>query len=144
MKNYLLLLLTSLLVFPVNAQDSRDLNDDCTLTVYVKNIGSEKGNISIGLYNNSESWLSQTYKGETGEINDGQTTVVFTGIPKGQYAISLFHDENENSRLDAGIFGIPKEPYACSNGAKGRFGPPKWKDAVFTIQSKSAQQIIKL
>ena len=35
--------------------------------------------------------------------------------------------------MDTNFLGIPKEPIACSNNAKGSFGPPKFKDAKFAI-----------
>jgi uncharacterized protein (DUF2141 family) len=115
-----------------------------TLTVHIQNIKSSKGTISVGVYDSSGNWLDKTCMGKTGEIIDGRATVVFEKIKNGNYGISLYHDENDNGKLDSGIFGIPTEPYACSNGAKGRFGPPKWKDAVFVIENDDAEHIIKL
>ena len=37
--------------------------------------------------------------------------------------------------MDTKIFGIPKEPYGFSNDATGFMGPPKFKDAKFTIEA---------
>ena len=33
----------------------------------------------------------------------------------GTYAIALIHDENDNQRLDTGLFGIPKEGFCFSS-----------------------------
>ena len=45
------------------------------------------------------------------------------------------------------LLGIPKEPFGFSNDAKGKFGPPKWQDAVFIfneIKSRNNFKIKKL
>ena len=55
----------------------------------------------------------------------------FQGIPPGTYAVSVFHDENSNGKLDTNFMGIPREGVGASNNAKGRFGPPKFSAAAF-------------
>ncbi|MEM9649556.1 MAG: DUF2141 domain-containing protein, partial [Bacteroidota bacterium] len=62
----------------------------------------------------------------------------------GDYAISVYHDENNNGKLDKYLGFYPKEVYGCSNQARGNYGPPKWKDAKFTINQNTNKQIIKL
>lgn len=144
MKHLLFLLSTCLLSsYGSFAQEQSEATTN-KLTVHIQNIKSSEGKISVGIYNSSDTWLDRTYTGKTGEIIDGKATVVFDEIENGEYGISLYHDENDNGKLDTGMFGIPKEPYACSNGAKGRFGPPKWKDAVFVIENTDSEHIIKL
>lgn len=32
----------------------------------------------------------------------------------GEYSFAIYHDINENEKLDSNIFGIPKEPYGFS------------------------------
>lgn len=128
----------------LNAQDAQVESSGNSLTVYVQNIKSAEGKISVGVYNSSGTWLDKTCMGKVGEIEDGRAIIVFENVKNGEYAISLYHDKNDNDILDSGIFGIPKEPYACSNGAKGRFGPPKWKDAVFVVNDKDLEHIIRL
>ena len=55
-------------------------------------------------------------------------------MPLGSYAISTYHDENDNDKLDKNIVGIPKEAYGFSNDATGFMGPPKWEDAKFDLK----------
>ncbi|GAA4716960.1 DUF2141 domain-containing protein [Sphingomonas lutea] len=52
----------------------------------------------------------------------------FTGVAPGRYAVTLFHDENTNHRLDTAV-GIPREGFGFSRNPKIRFGAPKF-DAV--------------
>lgn len=114
------------------------------LTVVMTGFESEKGQVMIGLYDSSSGWLKRTYKGELSQITNKEATVVFSDIPAGTYAVSIIHDENGNGKLDTGYFGIPSEPYASSMGAVGRFGPPKWEDAKFTLDGNEREIKIKL
>jgi uncharacterized protein (DUF2141 family) len=41
--------------------------------------------------------------------------LVITGLIITEYAISAFHDENQNGKLDRGMMGQPKEGLALSN-----------------------------
>ena len=61
----------------------------------------------------------------------GTTTVTVPGVPPGEYAVQAFHDENENDRIDRGLFGVPREGVGFSRDARIVFGPPAWRDAVF-------------
>jgi uncharacterized protein (DUF2141 family) len=65
-------------------------------------------------------------------------------VVPGQYAIRLFHDVNGNGELDTNPFGIPIEPFAFSNNARGRFGPAGWADAVFTVNAGENVQTINV
>jgi uncharacterized protein (DUF2141 family) len=44
-----------------------------------------------------------------------------------------YHDQNGNGEIDMRILGMPKEPVGVSNDARGRFGPPKFDAAKFTL-----------
>jgi uncharacterized protein (DUF2141 family) len=58
---------------------------------------------------------------------DPQTSsaqIVFTNVPEGVYAVSVFHDENMNQRLDKNFMGVPKEGYVASNNPKKRWDRP--------------------
>jgi len=50
-------------------------------------------------------------------------------------AVSAYHDENENSRLDKNSFGIPTERYGFSNNPKRAYGPPKFSEAAIMLNS---------
>lgn len=87
------------------------------LTVRVENLESAKGKVYIGIFNTEESYLSR--KGEVNGlillscVPSVQGTVE---VPVGKYAFLVYQDINSNGKLDANMFGIPKEPYGISNG----------------------------
>ncbi len=114
-----------------------------SLTVVMENFKSDQGKVRIGLYADSNSWLKKPLMGAVTEINNKAAVCTFRNIPAGVYAVSIIHDENSNEKLDIGYFGIPKEPYASSMGAKASFGPPKWEDAKFTMDGSDKEIVIK-
>lgn len=61
--------------------------------------------------------------------------VRFEDIPYGSYAVSVFHDENSSGRLESSLFGIPREGVGTSGNPGFRFGPPRFSDASFVLDS---------
>ena len=56
-------------------------------------------------------------------------------MEKGNYAVSVYHDENNNDILETTrLFGIPIEPYGFSNNPTMTFGP-SFKKSVFKMTS---------
>ena len=65
-------------------------------------------------------------------------------LPPGEYALSVFQDVDDDTKLKSNFIGIPREPAALSNNIRPRFGPPKYKDAVFTIGGEPVEQKLSL
>ena len=73
----------------------------------------------------------------------GSGIFVLPGLSAGTYAFSVIYDEDSDGELKTGFLGIPKEKVAVSNNARPRFGPPRYKDAVFTL-SESTRMSVRL
>ena len=82
---------------------------------------------------------------------------VFEGIPRGIYAVSVFHDENMNGKLDKNHLGAPKEGYGTSNNTQQRMGcsvhlylppecmeSPAFGEAKFSVDESHHSVEIKL
>ena len=107
------------------------------LSVIVSGIKNNTGILTVELYNSKGKFLKTSYKTVSSTIKSNTATVTFIGIPKAEYTVMAYHDENNNGKLDKNFIGIPKEAVACSNNAKGFMGPPKYDDAKFTITADS-------
>jgi uncharacterized protein (DUF2141 family) len=70
--------------------------------------------------------------------------VTLKNLPRGVYAVSVFHDENMNGRLDKNVLGIPKEGYGASNNPRKSMGPPKFAEAKFQLDQPEKVLEIKL
>lgn len=119
-------------------------NSGKDVKVFVKNLKSDQGKVIIALYNKKSDFLSEDFKSEKIKITNRSCEVVFSNIPPGTYAVSLFHDDNDNGKMDTNFLGIPKEDYGCSNNAQGFLGPPKWENAKFEVLHEPVTQTITL
>ncbi len=126
-----ILLLLILLIF--NSIIKLTAQENYSITVEFSGMKSDDGDVYVALYNTEDSFLKKPMTGEIAKVNDKKATITFKNVTPGEYAISAFHDENDNKKMDTKIFGIPKEPIGMSNNAKGFMGPPKYKDAKFTV-----------
>ncbi len=114
------------------------------LQVQITNISSDEGFIRVGLYNIKEQFLRKTYKSKAVKAAKNQVSVIFEDLPEGEYAISLYHDKDNNDKLNTNFLRIPTEPYAASNNARSMFGPPKWENAKFELKEDKKAITIKL
>lgn len=69
--------------------------------------------------------------------------LVFRHVAPGHYAVSLFHDENANARLDKSM-GVPAEGYGFSRDAPVWFGPPRFRAAQFAVGANDLTLAIKV
>jgi uncharacterized protein (DUF2141 family) len=119
------------------------------LRVEVTGLQNAQGNIYIAVYDSDDTWLGdEIVLGQQVAIAEARSEdgLVSTelDLPPGEYALSIFHDSNNNGELDTNFIGIPKEPVALSNNARPKFGPPKYKDAVFTLGDEPLTQRISM
>ena len=107
------------------------------------NINNKDGKIKIGLFNNKNDFLQidKSYKGKSLQIDSASICCQFKNIPNGRYAISVFHDENNNNKLDTNFMGIPKEGYGVSYNGISSFSSPKFEDANFVLDHNITLEI---
>ncbi len=79
----------------------------------------------------------------TRSVPAGQRGIHLDGLPHGNYAAAVIHDENNNAKLDT-LAGIPREGFGFSRNPVIRFGPPRFSAARFTLDSVAETQQIKM
>lgn len=66
-------------------------------------------------------------------ITATKAKVVFKDLPKGKYAVSIFHDENNNHKIDKRLI-MPEEGVGLSNFKTiNFFNLPSFKSASFPL-----------
>ena len=125
------MLTIAILITGISSSNAQE--ETFNLTVNMAGINSDKGSLLVGIYKTEKSFLKKPFKSDIIKIINKKSTVVFKNIPKGTYAVSFVHDENDNKKMDTNFIGIPKEDFGCSNNATGFMGPPKYKDAKFQL-----------
>lgn len=102
--------------------------------IEIERLRSDKGKVLCALYSSADGFPKDNQKAvarATSSISDKKATCEFSGIGPGTYAVSVFHDENSNGKLDTNFLGIPREGVGASNDARGHLGPPKFDAAAF-------------
>ncbi|GAB3976330.1 hypothetical protein GCM10028806_35630 [Spirosoma terrae] len=107
-----------------------------TLSVEIQNVRTQKGAVFIAIFKPDGSFPDgKAFDGKQVAVKGERLEATFSVEP-GDYAIAVFHDANDNGKLDKGIFGIPKEPYGFSNNFRPKMSAPSFKDCQFSVSGK--------
>ena len=114
------------------------------LKLTISNINPVEGDLYIAVYNSEETYMEEelTAFRKIVAVESEPQLIVFEDIPAGEYAISVFQDLNSNAELDTKGIGFPAEPFGFSNDARGRFGPPSFEKAKFTLEGNTEIEIV--
>jgi uncharacterized protein (DUF2141 family) len=115
-------------------------SNSAALTVRVVHARNANGVIRVALFQNADGFpgdATKALRAEPAKIDPRTLTAqaIFTGLPQGNYAVLIFHDENGNGKLDKNIFGIPKEGYGASNNPAKKMRAPTFDEAKFSLHS---------
>jgi uncharacterized protein (DUF2141 family) len=117
------------------------------LTARIAQLRSNDGQVGCMLYSAAKGFPtdpSAAVQKRWCPIRDKTSTCSFDPTPAGTYAVACFHDENNNGKLDRGLFGIPKEGTVVSNHARGLMGPPSFEKARFTWAGVAAELSLRM
>ncbi len=101
--------------------------------ITVKGIEKIQGSVLVAVYNTEETFLKKHIASKKVKVDTKEVTFAFDEVASGNYAITLFQDEDDNGKLNTNFMGIPNEPYGFSNDAKGNFGPPSFEKAKVKV-----------
>jgi uncharacterized protein (DUF2141 family) len=118
---------------PAVAQTTSAAGD---LIIHLTGLPSDQGQAVVLIYRSGDGFPikeTRAWRRESAPVAAHAATLHVTGVPYGTYAFTVYQDMNANRKLDTNFIGIPKEPVGVSKNARGRFGPPRWKDANFEL-----------
>jgi uncharacterized protein (DUF2141 family) len=121
------LLVAFLLAFGVSLTQAQTVS----LTVNVRKLKNNEGMVYLVLQDPTKKAIQQQFV----PINKKEAQALFRNLKPGKYVVRLYHDENNNKKLDTGLFGMPTESWGNSNDVKAHFAPPKFDDMIFSIEN---------
>ncbi|MFK8001724.1 MAG: DUF2141 domain-containing protein [Polyangiales bacterium] len=110
--------------------------DRAQTRILIQGVRNSDGQVACALFSSADGFPSEQDKAIHGKVLSAKAGTIefeFEGVPHGQYAISVLHDENNNGRLDTNILGMPREGYGVSGNAFRRFGPPRYPEALIDL-----------
>lgn len=134
MKSLLLVFALIISLFPAN---------NPKLIIKISNIEKLKGEIKVGVFNTATNFLKEgaAIKNYSIKVDNNTATLIITDLPKGEYAVSMYHDENSDNECNRNFIGIPKEAYGFSNNIKPKMSAPKYKDCKFQFSENKTLDI---
>lgn len=116
-----------------------------TIKVSVADIKSAgKGEVVFMLFNNSDGFpkeRNKAYKYHAVSDFGNSASYTFTGVPYGEYAISVHQDKDADGEMKSNFIGMPKEPVGASNLTK--MGKPNFEKCKIVVDDPSEEINIK-
>ena len=107
--------------------------------VHIHGIRNAQGTIKAVLYGpNPQEFLVKGKKAdkEREPAEEGSMTLCVAARKQGQYAVVVYHDENDNRKFDRNWIGLPTEGFGVSNNPSLFFAPPSFEEAAFEVNGE--------
>jgi uncharacterized protein (DUF2141 family) len=117
------------------------------ITAEITNFDNNKGVLRACLFDNAAAFGGKGSPVQCVEVTITNKTarIVFDRVPAGTYAVSVFHDANNNKEFDTNFLGIPSEGYGASRNSLPFAAAPKFNDNKFTVSNGMVTELkIKL
>jgi uncharacterized protein (DUF2141 family) len=121
------------LASPVRPASAAEAGAD-RIEVSITGLRSGAGQVLCALHSSADAFPGKSelaVQRTRSPITNKAARCTFEHVAAGTYAVSVFHDENGNMKLDKNFLGIPIEGIGVSRDAKGFMGPPRFDNASF-------------
>lgn len=130
-----------MLIFCINAITSENR---ANIEISITNFNNDKGYAVVALFKTEKGFPDNTkdaFMVKRIKVASKKATCIFKNIEYGNYAIAVYHDANNNRKLDNNFFGIPTEGLAVSNNIETSWTAPTFKEAQFSVENSTFLKI---
>ena len=114
------------------------------IKVEVTGFRNDKGRVGCSLWPGPDGFPrddSHIMKHVWAPIKNANGACVFAGVPAGDYAITLFQDEDSSGKFKSNMIGYPLEGYGFSNNVVPMFKAPSFDECKFHYDGTGWKQI---
>jgi uncharacterized protein (DUF2141 family) len=122
----------------VEPNDLGDGQKGVSIAVTVEGIKSDAGTIWVQLSDDPDSFPQAGRRMSVVPARPGSINVTFRNLKPGVYAVFVYHDANDNSKLDTNFMGLPNEGVGYSNKATGI---PNFKASALRVSIDSKMSV---
>jgi uncharacterized protein (DUF2141 family) len=136
-----LVVLLAAIALPVS---SRAQDASKGIKVDVTGLRNGKGRVGCSLWPGPAGFPrndSHIMKHVWAPIKGASSECVFSGVPAGDYAVTLFHDEDNSGKFKSNFIGYPLEGYGFSNNVNPQFKAPGFDECKFHYDGNGWKQI---
>jgi|GEM_PF-122591 len=109
------------------------------LQIAIQSIPTTEGHLAYAIFSSPDGFPEDYQKAvKTGVIlipAKREVNLEFKELPCGSYSLAVYHDRNDNQKLDKNFLGIPTESIGFSRNPIVRFGPPSFQNTEFKLSS---------
>lgn len=124
-------------LFNSNIKKEKTTDETFSLTIEIDGIMVKKGTLYLAIYTTEDSFLKTPYIKKKFLSTEFPSKLTFNDLPKGEYAVTIYQDLNDNKELDK-FFSIPIEPYGISNNVSSF---PKFKNSKIQLTKNESIKI---
>ncbi|MDB5268657.1 MAG: hypothetical protein JWP58_1697 [Hymenobacter sp.] len=106
-----------------------------SVTVVVSSLVSTTAYVRLYFYNTREGFLKSgkwAFSKSVKPMGKSEFTLPID-LPRGEWAVAITQDLNNNDKVDKNFLGIPTEPYAFSNNVHPTIAAPGFDECKFTV-----------
>ena len=121
-----------------------DASKAAGIKVELTGMRNDNGKLGCSLFNGPEGFPrdgSKVFRHAWAPIKNVRGECFFSGVPAGDYAVSVFHDENGNGKFDMNWMGMPLEGYGFSNNVKPMLKAPSLDECKFHYDGTGIKEI---
>lgn len=124
-------------IFLVSIYNSEPQNEG-KIELLIKGAKSNSGVIQVLIFNKEDGFPEDpkmAFKALSLPVSNLSTRVAIEDLPAGEYAISVFHDEDSDGQIRKNDFGMPIDTYGFSNNPTLYFGPPSFSKSTVPVKN---------
>lgn len=101
------------------------------VTLEITGFDNDKGKAFVEIIDDKGKIVSQLVL----PINQKKIVKSIELPSSGKFGVKVFHDENNNQKMDKNLVGYPTEKWGVSNGARPSFRAPKTEEILVTLKA---------
>lgn len=117
------------------------------IELLVNGAKSNNGVIRVLIFNKKDGFPEEPKKAIKAlslPVSNLSAKVIVENLPSGNYAISVFHDEDSDGKIRKNNLGLPLDSYGFSNNPALVFGPPSFSKSAVQLKNSTVKVEITL
>ena len=117
-------------------------NANFVMHVIINGVKQNTGSVRVAVYDKAETFLqAKKYISTKSIVADMNSPLQLDfSLPFGDYAVTAYHDINDDHHLDQNYLGVPTEPYALSNNVNVKWRRPTFEETKISF-NKTEQKV---
>jgi len=118
--------------------------DDFSVDLAFRAMITPQGEVSAGVFTREDHMPRPPTETASALANAKTIHLRIADVQPGTYALAVYHDVNDDGKLDTNLSGRPLEPWGMSNNPPVGQQRPTWDDVQFVLPPEGARLIINL